>query len=446
MAGTSRTLIIDDDRGIRSTLAFCLESLGGEVAQAASGEIALAALRARTFDFAFLDLRLGSDSGLDLLPKLLAERPDLDVVVITAYATFDTAVEAIRLGARDYLPKPFTPAQIRHVVEKLQERRRLQWEVDDLRAKVSESAPDAMFVTRSPKMQATMDLIARAAAFDTPVLLRGESGTGKGVLARALHSRSPRRDRPFVVVNCPTLTGELLASELFGHVKGAFTGATKDKPGRVEAAESGTLFLDEIAELPTSLQAKLLVFLQERTFERVGENRSRQANVRIVAATNRDLESAIATGTLREDLFYRLNALEVLVPPLRERVEDIPLLATEFVAFFARAAQRPPPQLTPEAVGALTSYPWPGNVRELRNAIERALILAPGQTLGPEVFPARIIARPAIPELGGLFTVDEIEREHIRRIVARSATLEDASRILGLDASTLWRKRKKYGD
>jgi len=289
-------------------------------------------------------------------------------------------------------------------------------------------------------------VVQKAAAHDVSVLLRGESGTGKGVLARMLHSLSPRRDRPFVVVNCPTLSEELLASELFGHARGAFTGAVRDQAGRVESAEGGTVFLDEIGEISPSLQAKLLRFLQERKFERVGENRTRAADVRIVAATNRDLEAEAKAGRFREDLLFRLDVVEVTVPLLRERPEDVLPLARSFLAFFARAARRPVPELSPEAERVLAAYPWPGNVRELRNAIERAVILSAGQVVGPEGLPERIAAQAgAAPALGGDFTLDEVEKEHLLRVLARAPTLEDAARILGIDASTLWRKRRKYG-
>jgi NtrC-family two-component system response regulator AlgB len=444
-AGSLRALVVDDERNIRATLALCLEGLRCRVTQAATGAAAIEALRLEAFDLAFCDLRLGQESGLDLLPRMLAERPGLEVVVITAYATIDTAVEAMRRGAKDYLPKPFTPAQIEHLVERARERRTLERRLFDLEARLGEAEPEVHLETGSPKMHAALEVLDRAAAHDVAVLLRGENGTGKGVLARLLHSRSPRRERPFVVVNCPTLSEELLASELFGHARGAFTGAVKDQEGRMEAAEGGTVFLDEIAEISPGLQAKLLRFLQEKRFERVGENRTRTADVRIVAATNRDLEAEVKAGRFREDLLYRLNVVEVTVPPLRDRLEDVLPLARRFITFFARHAGQPPPELSPEAERVLVAYPWPGNVRELRNAIERALILTPGQVLGPESFPERIATQPTTPALGGAFTADEIEREHFLRVLAQAPTLDDAARILGVDVSTLWRKRKKWG-
>jgi NtrC-family two-component system response regulator AlgB len=439
-----RALVVDDEKNIRATLALCLEGLGCVVQQASTADAAVEALRRSASDLAFVDLRLGTDSGLDLIPRLLAERPNLDVVVITAYATFDTAVEAVRRGARDYVPKPFTPAQIRHAVERVRERRALLRRVDVLEEQLAEAAPEAAVDTASPRMRSVLDVLERAASSDAAVLLRGETGTGKGVLARFVHERSARRDRPFAVVNCPTLSEDLLASELFGHAKGAFTGAVRDQEGRVEAAEGGTLFLDEVAEISPGLQAKLLRFLQERQFERVGETRTRTADVRLVAATNRDLETDVKTGRFREDLYFRLNVIEVTVPPLRDRPEDVLPLARRFMEFFARQARRPAPQLSPDAERVLVAHGWPGNVRELRNAVERAIILAPGQVLGAEAFPARVAAETG-PLLGGDVTLEELEREHILRVLARIPSPDEAARILGIDASTLWRKRKKYG-
>jgi two-component system, NtrC family, response regulator AlgB len=439
-----RVLVVDDERNIRATLGVCLEADGCVVHDAASAGAALEALRLSPFDLALVDLRLGTESGMELLPRMLAERPGLEVVVITAYATFETAVEAVKRGAADYLPKPFTPAQIRHLVERAVARRALAVRLFDLEERLGEAAPEATLETASPRMRAVLDVLEKAAGHDVSVLLRGESGTGKGVLARALHALSPRRERPFAVVNCPTLTDELLASELFGHARGAFTGAVKDQQGRVEAAEGGTLFLDEIGEISPGLQAKLLRFLQEKRFERVGETRTRTADVRIAAATNKDLEAEVRAGRFREDLLYRLDVVAVTVPPLRERPEDVLPLARRFLAFFARG--REPKELSPAAQQALRAYAWPGNVRELRNALERAVILSPGQVLEPESLPERIAAHgTGVPVLGGDHTVDEVEREHILRVLARAPTAEEAARILGIDASTLWRKRKKYG-
>ncbi len=443
-ASGPRVRVVDDEKNIRATLALCLESDGCAVTAVAGGDEALAALERERFEIAFLDLRLADASGLDLLPRMIAAQPELAVVVITAYATVETAVEAMRRGARDYLPKPFTPGQIRHVVEQIAEHRGLVRRIADLEARLAETSPETELASASPAMRAVLDTIARVALSDVAVLFRGESGTGKTVLARALHRQSRRAGAPFVVVNCPTLTEDLLASELFGHARGAVTGAVRDQPGRVEAAEGGTLFLDEIGELSPALQAKLLRFLQEKQFERVGETRTRSADVRVVAATNRDLDADVASGRFREDLLFRLNVVEILVPPLRERREDVLPLARGFLAFFARAAKRAPLTLSRATEEILQGYAWPGNVRELRNALERVAILWPPNVVEPAALPDRMapLAKPR-PRVGGDYTLDEIEREHIDQVVARARTQEEAAQILGVDPSTLWRKRKK---
>ncbi|HEX4620528.1 MAG TPA: sigma-54 dependent transcriptional regulator [Myxococcaceae bacterium] len=439
-----RVLIVDDEKNIRTTLAMCLEGLGCVPQEVSTAKAALEQAEGGHFDLAFVDLRLGTESGLDLIPELLLRRPAMDIVVVTAFATIDTAVEAIRRGARDYLPKPFTPAQIRYLVERVRERHRLAQQVFNLRARLTETAPEVDLETHSARMKEALDLVSRAAVADAPVLFRGESGTGKGVLARALHGMSPRKDGPFVTVNCPTLSEDLLASELFGHARGSFTGAVRDQAGRVEMADGGTLFLDEIAELSPALQAKLLRFLQDKQFERLGENLTRRSDVRVLAATNRDLDADVAEGRFRKDLLYRLNVVVVHLPPLRERREDILPLAREFLAFFARASKRAVPQLSPEAERLLAAYDWPGNVRELRNALERALIVSPGIVLAAGAFALAKSPEKGAAELGGDVTLDALEREHIERVLARAPSEKDAARILGIDASTLYRKRKRY--
>ena len=380
-----RVLVIDDEKNIRTTLQVCLEGLGAEVATAGTPEAAIAAVERAPFDLAFLDLRLRDANGLDLLPRLLAVRPELGVIIVTAYATFDTAVEAVKRGAVDYLPKPFTPAQIQHAVEQATSRRAIARRVADLEQTLAREVPEADLETGSPKMRAVLDTLARAATADAPVLLRGESGTGKGVLARAIHAQSARASAPFVTVNCPTLSDDLLASELFGHVKGAFTGAVRDQPGRVEAAEGGTLFLDEIGEISPGLQAKLLRFLQEHQFERVGENQTRRADVRVLAATNTDLQQAVAGGRFRQDLYYRLDVLRLEVPPLRDRREDIPALAHHFLAVYARRFGAAATGFTSDAMSLLLEHRWPGNVRELEHIVERAVALGrQRKVLSPE--------------------------------------------------------------
>jgi NtrC-family two-component system response regulator AlgB len=439
------TLIVDDETSLRRTLRMTLESMGHAVSEVTNGDAAVSAVRGQRFDVAFLDLRLGRDVGLDLLPALLRDAPELAVVVMTAYATIASAVEAMRRGAFDYLPKPFTPDQLRVVFRRLEAMHRLRARVADLEEQVQATAPEADLQTTEPVMRQAIDLALKAAASEATLLLRGESGTGKGVLARAVHAHSTRAAGPFVTVHCPSLSAELLESELFGHVKGAFTGAVRDTHGRVAAAEGGTLFLDEVGDLPPALQPKLLRLLQDRAFERVGEARTRTSDARVVAATNRDLSAEVAAGRFREDLFYRLNVIEVELPPLRRRQGDVLPLARHLLAFLGRSAGKALTGFTPDAEAALRRHTWPGNVRELRNAVERCIILAPGPEVGVADLPAGV-GQPAAAkvEVGGAITLEALEVEHIRRVLARTASLDEAAGILGIDPSTLYRKRKLY--
>jgi NtrC-family two-component system response regulator AlgB len=440
-------LVIDDDVSLRRSLRTALETMGHRVTEAESGERAQDLLGHQVFDVALLDLRLGQERGLDLLPPLLRLAPGMPVVVITAYATIETAVEAMRRGAFDYLPKPFTPDQVRVVLARVARLRRLESHVEELEAQVRSAVPEADLHTEEPIMRQALDVAFKAAATDASVLVHGESGTGKAVLARAIHARSPRAAAPFVTVHCPSLSAELLESELFGHARGAFTGAVRDTAGKVAAAEGGTVFLDEIGELPPALQPKLLRLLQEKRYERVGETRTRAADVRIIAATNRDLMAAATAGGFREDLLYRINVIEVKLPPLRERARDLPGLADHLLGFFARQTGKVVTGFTDEARAALLAYPWPGNIRELRNAVERGVILAAGSVVGLADLPAQV-GSPRPPrrvELGGAVTLEQLEAEHIRRVLAATATMEETAQILGIDPSTLYRKRKRYG-
>jgi len=443
-------LLVDDEPNIRRTLSLHLEGRGHRVRAAASAGEAAAVAGERSFDVAFVDLRLGTESGLDLIPRLLAALPELKVVVITAYASVETAVEAMRRGAADYLEKPFTPGQIDLTLEKVTALARLERKVQALEGNLAQVDPEVELDSRSPAMQAALALARQAAPGDARVLLRGESGTGKGVLAHAIHFLSPRRDRPFVTVSCPALPAELLESELFGHVRGAFTGAGRDNPGRVAIAEGGTLLLDEIGDLPLPLQPKLLRFIQDREYERVGDPTPRHADVRILAATNQDLEAAVAAGKFREDLLYRLNVLTLEIPPLRQRPEDLLPLAHRFLAFFGRTYAKPGLSLAPAAERAILAHSWPGNVRELLNAVERATLLAQGPEIGPELLMVKGTTAAASPEakgieIGDLLPLAAIEEEHIKRVLARTSSLKEAAEVLGLDQATLWRKRKQYG-
>lgn len=430
-------LVIDDEAMLRRTIRIALESKGHRVTEAGSQAQALQVAVSDKPDLVLLDLRLGRESGLDVLAALHRVAPGLGVVVITAYASIETAVEAMRRGALDYLPKPFTPQQLADVIDRWGSRSRTDGDGDA-----------AVLASVEPAMTQVLDTVFAVAPSDATVLLRGESGTGKGVLAKAIHARSRRAAGPFVTVHCPSLSADLLESDLFGHTKGAFTGAVQSTEGKVTAAESGTLFLDEVGDLPLVLQPKLLRLVQERTFERVGEAKPRSADVRLVAATNRNLEAEVTAGRFRDDLLYRLNVIEVTVPSLRERPGDLLPLADHLLAQFAGRAYKPVTGFTPAAREAVMRHRWPGNVRELRNVIERGVLLCRGSEIDTGDLPKSVttpVVSAAPVALGEGVPIDTVEVEHIRRVLATSPTLEDAARTLGIDPSTLYRKRKKHG-
>jgi len=443
--GPLNVLVVDDELNIRKTLTIALETEGHKVTAVSNVKDAQAQAARRSFDLAFVDLRLGTDDGLDLIPLLLASSPWLKVIVITAYAPIDTAVEAMRRGATDYIPKPFTPAQIDLAVGKVFQVRSLEQKVAALQEDLGRQHPEIDFASENPQMQKAVKLARQAAASEANLLLTGESGTGKTVLARAIHSWSSRAARPFNIVSCPSIPSELLESELFGHMKGAFTGAVRDNPGRIAASDGGTLLLDEIADLPLPLQPKLLRFIQDREYEHVGEAVPRKADVRLIAATNAKLEDVVKAGRFREDLYFRLNVISIEIPPLRERRDDIPVIAERLLAFHARNNHRLFLGFTAEALEALIANAWPGNVRELSNAVERAAILCRTDRVGRECLPANLTGVEAESRIGDAVSLERIEEVHIRRVLATARSLQEASAILGIDQATLWRRRKKYG-
>jgi two-component system, NtrC family, response regulator AlgB len=447
LTGTNalKVLIVDDEANIRKTLTVCLESRGHSVTSVSNAQDALSEASRRVFDLAFVDLRLGTEDGLDLIPELLAICPWLKIVVVTAYASIDTAVEAMKRGATDYIPKPFTPEQVDIVAERVATMRGMERRIETLEEDINKLRPEISFESRYSAMQRAVELARRVAPSDAAIIIKGPSGTGKTALARAIHGWSRRRNKPFAVISCPTLSPELLESELFGHVKGAFTGAISDNPGRITACEGGTLFLDEIGDLPLNIQPKLLRFLQEREYERVGDHRTLRADVRIISATNTDLEKAVRESRFREDLYYRLNVIEILLPPLSERPDDVQELAEKMLAFFGAQNHKILQGFTPEAMNVLKNYKWPGNIRELRNVIERAAILCQGDTVGAEYLPDAVSPQTERVNLGDLVPLSTIEENHIRRVLAETKTLQEASEILGIDQATLWRKRKQYG-
>jgi NtrC-family two-component system response regulator AlgB len=452
-------LIVDDEKSIRTTTQFALESEGHYAETADSAEIALLKLKEQPYDLIFLDLRLGDDDGLEVLGRVLKAAPAQLVVIFTAHASIETAVKATQAGAFDYLEKPFAPGQLRAILAKAEkalrtrtEITRLQRTVEDLQGEVSTSRPPMRFDSADAEARAALDTLNRAAATPASILILGESGTGKSVIARYIHDHSHLADQPFVTVSCPSLSRELLESDLFGHVKGAFTGAVKDKWGKVHAADGGTLFLDEIGELPLEIQPKLLRLLQEREYERLGENNTRQAKVRVIAATNQNLEECVATGAFREDLYYRLNVISVTMPPLRARREDLVRIAAEYLEFFARQVGRKFKGFSEDAHAVLLRHGWPGNLRELRNSIERAVILARGDKIEACDLPKPTRAEEVVNGsngggdlvVGAEISLETLERAHIERVLEWAPNLQDAAEILGIDKATLYRKRKRF--
>lgn len=442
-------LIVDDEKSIRDNTLIALEAEGHYAEAVDGGQVALLRLKEDAFDLVLLDLRLGDESGLDVLHEIRKRFPQIDVILFTAYATVDTAVKAMRSGAIDYLEKPFTPEQLRGQLARAEKQRRMRTEIDDLKVEVASQSPEPFFESSDPTMQQAYDVLFRAAATQASILILGESGTGKSMIARAIHQRSHLKNKPFVTIHCPSLSKELLESELFGHVKGAFTGAVKDKWGKVHAADGGTLFLDEIGELPLDIQPKLLRLLQEREYERVGETKTRQADVRVIAATNRNLKADVDAGEFREDLYYRLNVISVEMPPLRSRPQDLKNFANEFLTFFATQTGRKLGNYPAETMQALNAYRWPGNIRELRNAIERAVILANGETILPIDLPGGNDGQQPTNgsdltiAIGADVSLESLEEEHLKQVVARAGSMQQAAKILGIDQATLYRKRKK---
>jgi len=445
-------LVIDDDPGVRQSLRLCLEADNARVFGVGSSAGALDALDRSRFDVVFLDLWLHSESGLAFLPEILRRQPGVGVIVVTAFATFESAVEAMKLGTVDCLPKPFTPEQVRTAARRVVTANVLKRQLSELQDRLDETVGESTFETRSPAFSAFLQNASRAAASDAVLLLRGESGTGKTVFARWIRQQSRRADGPFVTVHCPMLSSELMSSTLFGHKRGAFTGAVADAVGKVEEAEGGTLFLDEIGELSGDAQARLLRFLNDRTYERVGEATERKAEVRLIAATNRALEGAVRAGQFREDLLFRLNVITLILPTLRERREDIRPLAEHYLRFFERRQGRHHLSFSAPCERLITSYDWPGNLRQLRNAVERAAILAPANVIEPADLgladagnPTNIAGAKLRIAIGSEATLEDIEREHIAQIVAQAESFEEAARTLGIDVTTLQRKRKRYG-
>ena len=440
----TRILIVDDEEIVRESLSAWLEKDGYTLATAPDGETAVERIRKERWSILHVDLKMPGIDGLQVLEQARKVQPEAAAVIMTAYATVDSAVAAMKIGAYDYLVKPFDPEELSLMIQKIVTQQALVRENVLLRKVLKRDYHFRDLISKSPAMQAVFDLARMAARSNSTILVLGESGTGKELLARAIHAESPRSQAPFVAVSCAALTETLLESELFGHEKGAFTGAAVRRKGKFEMAQGGTLFLDEIGDISSKLQLDLLRVLEDRHFFRVGGSESIQVDVRIIAATNRDLPKAVADGSFREDLFYRLNVIPVHLPPLRERLEDLPLLVEHFLEQLGAEMNRHVDEVSGEAMALLMSHSWPGNVRELRNVLERAVVVTSGTVIEAADLGMRRLPADAL-DPGALASLDDVEKHHIARVLQEAGgNISQAARTLGIDRATLYNKMRKY--
>lgn len=441
-------LIIDDEESIRDSMSQVLHKEGYKVKAAVEGKEGLRLFSNETFQVVFLDLKLPGIRGMDILSRIKETSPETPVIVITGYASIESAVEAMKRGAFDYMVKPFTPEELRVITKRALDSRKILYENIYLRRELEAKIEFEMVVGKSKAMNKVLDIVRRVSPTESTILITGESGTGKELIAREIHRHSLRRDAPLVVVDCGALVETLFESELFGHVKGSFTGAHETKHGRFEVADGGTIFFDEISSIGLNIQAKLLRVIQEREVNRIGSSKPIKVDVRILAATNENLADSVRKGKFREDLFYRLSVVPIHLPPLRERKEDIPLLVEHFLHKYNKKAKKNVENVSPRAVKALTEYDWPGNIRELENTIERAIVLSKGNDIELEDLMYHGISASSgmLNPVGGKYkTLEEMEKEYIRAVLrAQFGNKTRAADLLGIDRKTLWAKIKKY--
>lgn len=447
-----KILIVDDEQPIRQTLSFTLRRQNYDVDQASNRREALERLESNNYDLILLDMRLNGDSGMDLLRYIKKMYPQTEVMMITAFGTVATAVEAMKLGACDYITKPFNRDELLHRVKNVLRTKQLESEVKVLRQEFEEKYGLNNIVGQSKELMKVLALVKKVAPTDTTVLITGETGTGKDLIARAIHALSRRSERPFVSINCAAFPEHLLESELFGYVKGAFTGAINNRKGLLQEADGGTFFFDEIGAMPLPLQTKLLRVIEDKMVRRLGENKPTYIDVRIIAATNNDLYEAVRAQQFREDLFYRLNVVNIHMPPLRARRADIPELAHYFLKKYARRDGREGLEFSQEVLALLINYDFPGNVRELAHIVEHAVTVCPGPLIRPEDLPQRFRehsqssqAIPLTPQRSRRQQLEEEERRLIIQAIKASSTIREAAEALGMSRATLWRRMKKYG-
>ena len=437
-----RIAVIDDEINILKTIELSISSAGYTPEIFSNPVLALGRVKEVYFDLAFIDLKMAPMNGIEVLTELKKISPDTTAVMMTAHGSIETAVEAMRKGAYDYITKPFTHKEFIHILERVYEYHQMDKKIKGLSYQLDELHGDENIVYSNKLMVDILKTARDVSDSDIPLLIEGESGTGKEVLARFIHNNSLRKNNPFITINCAAIPENLFESELFGHIKGAFTNAIKDRIGRLELADNGTVFLDEVAEIPKPMQVKLLRFLQSMEFERVGESITRKIDIRIISATNRDVEAELAAGTVRDDFYYRIAGLKIKLPPLRDRKDEIPILIDYFIKKYSGKREI---TIAEETRKYLLDYDWPGNIRELETIIKRLLVFAKDNIAKPEYLPVEILNFKPKQAVQQLYRIEDLEKQHIIEVLKIAPNTKDAAKILGISETTLWRKRKLYG-
>lgn len=436
-----RILVIDDEPNILKMIELSLSSAGYIPEVYLNAEDGINRAKEVFFDLSFVDLKMQPINGIQVLEALKKISPDTTIVLMTAYGSIETAVEAIKKGAYDYITKPFTHKEFLHIVDRVFEHHKMSRKIEGFKSYLEEDYESNEIITNTESVKETLKIAQEVADSDIPILIEGESGTGKEILAKYIHSKSSRRSNPFVAVNCSAIPENLFESEMFGHVKGAFTNALKDRIGRIEFADTGTLFFDEVGDIPKLMQVKLLRFLQSMEYERVGESITRKADVRIISATNKKVDEELKSGNLREDFYYRIAGVKLYLPPLRERKGDIPLLLNYFLKKYSKSKEY---KINSELIDYLVEYDWPGNIREFETLVKRLIVFAKDNVLRIEYLPVEILNFIPQKQKKEILTIEELEKQHIKDVLKIASSMKEAAQILGISETTLWRKKKLY--